>query len=129
MWHSHALYDALAAEPDLNPDLIVGHSGFASTLFLRERFDCPIVNYFEYCYRTKNSDFDFRRDLPPTEPLHALRARARNAMLLLDLENCDAGYSPTQWQRSQLPPRYHDKVTTIFDGIDTTVWNRKHVSD
>ena len=122
MWHSHALYDAMAAQPEMQPDLIVGHSGFASTLFLRELYECPIVNYFEYFYRTRESDFDFRRDLPPTEPLHALRARARNAMLLLDLENCDAGYSPTSWQRSQLPARYHDKVTTIFDGIDTAVW-------
>lgn len=121
MWHSHALYQSLA-ESDVQPDLIVGHSGFASTLFLRELFDCPIVNYFEYFYRTRNSDFDFRHDLPPTEPIYALRAVARNAMLLLDLENCDAGYSPTGWQRSQLPSHYHEKVTTIFDGIDTSIW-------
>ncbi len=35
------LYEALAAEPALQPDLIVGHSGFASTLFLRELYDLP----------------------------------------------------------------------------------------
>ena len=43
-------------------------------------------------------------------------------MLLLDLENCDAGYSPTRWQRAQLPTRYQDKVAAIFDGIDTALW-------
>ena len=64
---------------------------------------------------------DFRPDFPSTE-LDCLRARARNAMLLLDLENCRLGYSPTQWQRNRLPALMHDKVRVIFDGIDTQVW-------
>ena len=122
IWHSHALYEALAARPDIQPDLIVGHSGFTSTLFLRELYDCPIINYFEYFYHTRNSDMDFRRDLPPCPAQDFLRARARNAMLLLDLNNCDAGYSPTRWQRDQLPATYHEKVEVIFDGIDTEFW-------
>jgi glycosyltransferase involved in cell wall biosynthesis len=45
-------------------------------------------------------------------------------MLLLDLENCTAGYSPTEWQRSRLPAPYQPKICTIFDGIDTTLWRR-----
>lgn len=121
IWHTHAVYEALQARPDIQPDLIVGHSGFGSTLFLRELYRCPIVNYFEYFYRPTNSDMDFRPDFP-TQPLDRLRAQARNAMLLLDLENCDLGYSPTRWQRDRLPALFHDKVRVIFDGIDTTVW-------
>jgi glycosyltransferase involved in cell wall biosynthesis len=121
IWHTHAVYDALKARPDVKPDLIVGHSGFGSTLFLRELYDCPVVNYFEYFYRTKGSDMDFRKEFPSTD-LDRCRARARNATLLLDLDNCDLGYSPTQWQRERLPPRYHDKVRVVFDGIDTEVW-------
>jgi glycosyltransferase involved in cell wall biosynthesis len=122
IWHSHALYDALRARPDIQPDLIVGHSGFTSTLFLRELYpSCPMINYFEYYYHTTNSDMDFRPDFP-VDDASRLRARARNACLLLDLENCDAGYSPTHWQRSRLPARYQDKVRVIFDGIDTTLW-------
>lgn len=122
IWRSQAVFDVLAARPDIQPDLIVGHSGFVSTLFLRELYACPVVNYFEYFYRTRNSDLDFRNDLPLCPPRDLLRARARNAMLLLDLENCDAGYSPTCWQRSRLPERYQQKITTIFDGIDTSLW-------
>lgn len=34
--HSHGVYEALRGRPDLRPDLIVGHSGFGSTLFLRD---------------------------------------------------------------------------------------------
>jgi glycosyltransferase involved in cell wall biosynthesis len=121
VWHSHAVFQALEARPDVQPDLIVGHSGFLSTAFLRELYDCPIVNYFEYFYHTRGSDLDFRPDFP-SPPINRLRARARNATLLLDLENCDAGYSPTRWQRGLFPRAFRDKIRTIFDGIDTTVW-------
>jgi glycosyltransferase involved in cell wall biosynthesis len=43
-------------------------------------------------------------------------------MLLLDLDNCDLGYSPTVWQRDRLPGLYHDKVRVVFDGVDTSLW-------
>lgn len=120
--HAIGVFQAVKARPDLKPDLIVGHSGFGSTLFLREIFpDVPIINYFEYFYRTRDSDMDFRKDYPPV-PLDFLRARARNAMVLLDLDNCDAGYSPTQYQRDLFPPEYQSKVRTIFDGVDTAIW-------
>lgn len=122
VWHAHAVFEAIQARPDLRPDLIVGHSGFGSTLFLRELFDAPIVNYFEYFYRATDSDMDFRPDFPG-ESIDRLRARARNAMLLLDLENCDVGYSATRWQRDRLPALFHDKVRVIFDGVDTRLWH------
>jgi glycosyltransferase involved in cell wall biosynthesis len=125
IWHTHAVAEALATQPDLRPDVIVGHSGFGSTLFLRELFACPILNYFEYFYRTTNSDMDFRKDFPPPALIDRMRARARNATLLLDLDNCDLGYSPTRWQRDRLPPRYHDKVRVAFDGIDTSLWHAR----
>jgi glycosyltransferase involved in cell wall biosynthesis len=122
IWHTHAVFEALKPRRDIKPDLIVGHSGFGSTLFLRDLYPAPIVNYFEYFYRPTNSDMDFRPDFPSQE-IDRLRARARNAMILLDLENCDRGYSPTQWQRDRLPTVFHDKVSVIFDGVDTAVWN------
>jgi glycosyltransferase involved in cell wall biosynthesis len=121
MWHSHAVYEALAQQPNIRPDLIVAHSGFLSTVFLRELYDCPIVNYFEYYYLTRGSDMDFRPDFP-YPAINRLRARARNANLLLDLEECDAGYSPTRWQRGLFPARYQPKIRVAFDGIDTSVW-------
>ena len=50
-------------------------------------------------------------------------------MLLLDLENCDQGYSPTQWQRDRLPKEFHEKVRVIFDGVDTAVWRRQDAGE
>ena len=120
--HTHAVFEALKARPDIQPDLIVGHSGFGSTLFLRELYDCPIINYFEYFYGAQDSDLDFRPEFA-AEQLVRLRARARNAMLLLDLNNCDAGYAPTKFQHARLPQQYHEKIRVIFDGVDTSLWH------
>jgi glycosyltransferase involved in cell wall biosynthesis len=120
--HALGVYDAVKSRPELKPDRIVAHSGFGSTLFLRELFpEVPIINYFEYFYRTRGSDMDFRKDFPP-QPLDFLRARARNAMVLLDLDNCDAGYSPTEYQRGLFAKEYQGKLRTIFDGVDTSIW-------
>ncbi len=122
IWHAHAVHERLKAAPDVKPDLIVGHSGFGSTLFLRELYPgVPVVNLFEYFYRTTDSDLDFRPDFP-SKPLDKLRARARNAMILCDLDNCDRGYCPTDWQRSRFPAEYQPKLTTVFDGVDTDLW-------
>ena len=124
MWASQAVLECLANRKDIQPDLIVGHSGFASTMFLRELYDCPIINYFEFFYRTSGGDMDFRHDLHQAPLLDRARARARNAAILLDLENCDAGYAPTNWQRRRLPDAFQSKLTTIFDGIETDIWRR-----
>ncbi len=123
-WHSHAIYEAMKAHPKIQPDLVVGHSGFGSTIFLEELYDCPIINYFEYFYRGHNSDLDFRHEYPAKE-LDVLRSHTRNAMILLDLQTCTTGYIPTDWQRSLFPEEYQYKLETIFDGIDTNVWYRR----
>jgi glycosyltransferase involved in cell wall biosynthesis len=126
VWQAHAVYEACKAQPGLRPDLIVGHSGFGSTVFLQELYPAPIVSYFEYFYRPHGSDMDFRPDFPPAE-LDFLRSHARNAMILLDLHACAAGYAPTRWQRSLLPAEWQPKVEVIHDGIDTTHWRRRAV--
>jgi glycosyltransferase involved in cell wall biosynthesis len=127
VWHAHAVFQAAESVPELAPDLIVGHSGFGSTVFLNERFPgIPIINYFEYFYHAHQSDLDFRPDFPP-DPRDSLRAKARNAMILLDLQNCQAGYSPTNWQRQLFPAEYLPKIDVIFDGIDTEVFRKRTV--
>ena len=132
VWHTDAVYRCLRDRPDVEPDLIVGHSGFGSTLFLRELFPTvPIVNLFEYFYRGHDvdSDMTFRRDLAwPVGPEKFLRSRCRNAMILLDLDNCQLGYCPTPFQRSRFPDEYAGKLRVLFDGIDTDLWHPRERS-
>ena len=121
--HAHGVYAACAAETG-RPDLIVGHSGFGSTVFLSELWPgVPVISYFEYFYHPHGTDLDFRPDFAPSA-LELLRARARNAMVLLDLQYATAGYSPTHWQRALFPAEYQGKISTLFDGVDLTLWNR-----
>ena len=124
--HTHGVFEACKHERGLKPDLIVGHSGFGSTLFLPELFSCPITNYFEYYYRPHGSDLDFRKEFPP-QAIDFLRSYCRNAMILLDLQNCTRGYCPTPWQRSRFPAEYSPKLDVIFDGVDTEIWHRQPV--
>jgi glycosyltransferase involved in cell wall biosynthesis len=123
IWHAAGVYEALRpVSAAIRPDLIVGHSGWGSTLLLRQLYpDVPVINYFEYFYRPSDSDLDFRPDVPVSE-LDRLRSPARNAMILLDLEYCTAGYSPTDYQRQLMPDAYQSKLRTIHDGIDTDFW-------
>ena len=87
-----------------------------------------MINYFEYFYRPRDSDLDFRSEIPVSE-LDRLRSPARNAMILLDMEYCDAGYSPTQYQHDLLPDAYQAKIETIHDGIDTELWRPQEIPD
>jgi glycosyltransferase involved in cell wall biosynthesis len=127
VWHCAGVYEAMRARPDIKPDLIVGHSGFGSTLFLRELYpNVPMINMFEYYYRPHHadSDMDFRDDLGwPSPTINYLRSRCRNAMILLDLQNCDAGYVPTEFQKSCFPPEYQSKMRVIFDGVDRAIYH------
>ncbi len=129
IWHSDAVYQAMKAQKDYKPDLIVGHSGFGSTLFLRELYpDVPCINLFEYYYHAHgpDSDMDFRHDLKwVLDDQKYMRARARNAMILLDLQNCDAAYTPTNFQRSRFPGEYVPKLELIFDGVDRAHYNSR----
>ncbi len=130
IWHASAVYETLKAlGSPLKPDLIVGHSGFGSTLFLHDLFPgVPVISYFEYFYHSRNSDMDFRPNWPVSE-LSALRSRARNAMFLLDLEYCTAGCVPTLFQKRKLPEAYDSKVHVIHDGIDTDFWQRRDLPE
>jgi glycosyltransferase involved in cell wall biosynthesis len=130
VWHAAAVWDALKPfEATLQPDLIVGHSGFGSTLYLRELFpDAAMIGYFEWYYRAHGSDLDFRPE-QRVRDYDRLRAASRNAMILLDLEQCDAGYSPTEFQLSVMPQTYRPKLRVLHDGIDTGFWRRHELPE
>ena len=127
IWHCDAVYQAMKQKKGYKPDLIVAHSGFGSTLFLRELYpDVPCINLFEYYYKPHgiDSDMDFRHDLGwKLEDQKFQRSRCRNAMILLDLQNCDAAYAPTQFQKSRFPAEYLPKIEVIFDGIAREVYH------
>ncbi|WP_448192928.1 glycosyltransferase family 4 protein [Azospirillum sp. sgz301742] len=102
------------------PDIIVAHPGWGESLFAKDIFPgVPLINYCEFYYIARGADMDFDPSSPPSLD-SILRSRVRCAHLLLSLEACDLGLSPTQWQRSVHPAVYHPKISVVHDGVDTT---------
>jgi glycosyltransferase involved in cell wall biosynthesis len=101
------------------PDIVIGHNGWGEILYTKDVWpQTPLLGYFEFFYRASGSDVDFDPEFPP-EPDAAMRLRTRNALNLLGLDTVDWGQSPTEWQRSQYPKRYQERITVIHEGVDT----------
>ena len=101
------------------PDIIVGHSGWGTTLFMKDLFpSTPFLCYFEWFSRAHGSvaDFDKSESLTPDDEC---RFRALNATMLTDLYSCDQGLSPTEYQKNQFPEEFRKKITVLHDGVDT----------
>lgn len=121
---AHAVFETLRYRKDVQPDLIIAHTGFGSSLFLPFLYDAPLINFMEYFYRPVGQDIGFRPEMPVAEEA-LLRVKTKNAMILLDLESCDRGWTPTHYQRDFFPSEFRSKIDVIFDGIDTGIYYRR----
>ena len=103
------------------PDVVCAHPGWGEAMFVKDVFpDAPLLNYFEFYYHSSGSDVGFDPEYNVT--LNDLcRIRVKNMNNLLSLEACDAGVSPTRWQRKQFPAEFLYKIAQIHDGIDTKI--------
>lgn len=100
------------------PDLIYAHSGWGTTLYLREVWpDAPLMCYFEWFYDPHGADALF--DLPQGAERGPTLLRTRNAPIFNDLWTCDQGLSPTRWQQVQFPREYRPRIAVLHDGVDT----------
>ena len=101
------------------PDLVCCHPAWGEGLYLRDVWPDPILLYFfEFFYHARGHDTDFDPEFPLSRD-GALRTRTRNAVHLLSLNTADWGISPTHWQHQSMPPEYRDRISVIFDGVDT----------
>ncbi len=99
------------------PDVVCAHAGWGPALYVKDVFpDCRLVGYFEWYYRSRGSDVDYLDECSEDD---ALRLRTRNANLLLEMAQCDAALTPTEFQRAQFPPLAADRLSVLHDGIDT----------
>ncbi len=103
------------------PDLIIGHSGWGETMFVKDVFpDVPVLANFEFYYHYRDVDVGFDPEFTSIFQDPA-RLRTRNATNLLAFEAADWGHSATQWQRSLYPPAMRERITAIHEGVDTEI--------
>src|ERR1700722_6518436 len=100
--HTPRGFEAMKQNPDVKPDLVIAHPGFGSSLFLPFLYDAPVINFLEFLYSPVGQDLGFRPEMPVGET-ELLRSRTNNAMILLDVVNCDRGWTPTHYQKAFFP--------------------------
>ena len=99
------------------PDIIYGHT-WGSTLFIKDIFpDVPFLCYFEWFENAQGAVAGFDGKIPDEKK--RINIRCHNSRMYNDLCSCDAGISPTHWQKQQFPKEFHDKIKVIHDGIDS----------
>lgn len=102
------------------PDVIFGHSGWGETLFLKEIWpEAKLIVYAEFYYRGRGADVGFDPEFDKPSFDQVMIAQGRAAHLGQALIHADAGLSPTKWQASTYPDSLRDRITVIFDGVDT----------
>ena len=85
------------------PDVIIGHTGWGSTLYCKDIYpDVPLLGYFEWYYNIKGSDVLYFPG-EQTDIDAYFRVRTRNAHHLVNLAACDVRFTPTAWQKAQFP--------------------------
>ncbi len=110
--------DAMARQ-GLVPDIVVGHIGWGSMMFLKDVLpQVPALGYCEFFYRSEGADIGFSPDDRPDLETRK-RLRLRNIAQLLSLEAIEAGISPTHWQRSLYPADAQGRISVCHEGIDT----------
>lgn len=117
--HAQSTAEAALAlkEKGFKPDIIFGHT-WGQTMFMKDVYpDVPLLCYFEWFYQAEGGDIGFDGKKLNVDELAKLRCK--NSHLLVDLYTCDAGLSPTQFQKNQFPKEFHDKIKVLHDGVDT----------
>ncbi|MBQ7515150.1 MAG: glycosyltransferase [Schwartzia sp.] len=117
--------DALKRQADFVPDVIIGHTGWGSTLYTKDVYPkVPLVGYFEWYYWPFGSDVGYWPD-EQVDINSQLRIRTLNAHHLLNLEACDVRYTPTEWQKKQFPDHFQQGMHVIHEGIETKLFQPK----
>ncbi len=117
--HGQATAEAALAlkNQGFKPDVIFGHT-WGNTMFMKAIFpDVPLLCYFEWFYNPEGADVGF--DGKQLNEDGRAKLRCKNSHLLVDLYSCDAGISPTNFQKSQFPKEFHHKIKVLHDGVDT----------
>ena len=100
------------------PDVVVGHPAWGELLFIKDVFPATrLIAYFEFFYKSQGSDVGFDPEFSASRDVQ-YKIRIRNTVQLQGLAQCDAGVSPTQWQKSTFPKIFHPLIHVIHEGLD-----------
>ena len=105
-------------ERGYQPDVVFAHPGWGESLYVKLVFPkTRLIHFCEYYYHLEGADTGFDPEFPSS--IHASAdISSRNALHLLNLEQCDIGIAPTRWQHGLFPSAYRDKIRIVHEGVD-----------
>ena len=102
------------------PDVIFANPAWGESLFLKDVWPhAKLLALLEFFYAARGRDVNFDAEFATHDIGVDVRVRVKNASLLLTLESMDWGITPTHFQHRTMPSAYGDRISVIFDGIDT----------
>ena len=119
---AQAVYKAFLSvkQKGWKPDVILSHSGFGDGMLLKDLWpDARYLPYFEWYYHASGSDASFLTHDAQKAPDDEFRIRMKNTAVLHDLAAMDWGQCPTEFQKSQFPVQFRDRISVLHDGVDT----------
>jgi glycosyltransferase involved in cell wall biosynthesis len=103
-----------------SPDVMVVNPGWGEALFLKDVWpQAKMLALLEFFYAARGLDADFDAEFVKPDIAYAARVNVKNANLLMALHSMDWGMAPTHFQHSVMPKVYRDRISVVFDGIDT----------
>ncbi|MCP3871754.1 MAG: glycosyltransferase, partial [Desulfobacteraceae bacterium] len=112
-----------------SPDIIVGHSGAGTSLYVKDVFpNTPFLCFFEWFHSLDNlhdpshllnHNGTDNNNLDHNDLAARMSFRNKNLSILADLSACDQGICPTKWQREQFPKEFSAKLAVMHEGINT----------
>jgi len=102
--------------------LICAHPGWGESLFLRDIWPkTPLLSYQEFFYQPEGFDYGFDPEFShgPLNWKQKANIRMKTSFMRLVLETSSWNITPTQFQRSSFPKRWHHQISCLHDGINT----------
>ncbi len=101
------------------PDVVIAHPGWGEALFIKEVFpESRLVCYCEYFYSRDGQDFNFDPEFQDNSFESLVRLKMKNSVFLQALQDADACWSPSEWQRGTFPEWAREKIKVINEGVD-----------
>lgn len=103
------------------PDVIIAHSGWGESLFLKQVWpQAKLALYCEFFYQLQGYDLGFDPAVYPVpNPVAQAHLQLKNAHYWMHLPQADAAVAPTHFQAHSFPESLRSKMAVIHDGIDT----------
>jgi glycosyltransferase involved in cell wall biosynthesis len=101
------------------PDVVVAHPGWGESMLIREVWpQVRLVSYVEYFYAAEGQDFNFDPEFTVHDESVLAKLRLKNTVNLHALNDSDALWTATEFQRNTFPAWARERIQVIHEGVD-----------